>query len=145
MNICIKCEHKKHAPEGICSKKNASDDLFIRCVGGWSKVKHYYLKRYIDTFTTSMRDKWEGNLYYIDLFAGPGKCRVRDNGEEIEGSPLIALNSKYPFTKYYFIDLNKKALDSLQTRCKSHQHFKRAEIIPKDCNIAVDDIINEIP
>ena len=47
------------------------DGLYIPEVGEWSSDKHYYLGRYMDAFTTSMRDKWQG-LHYIDLFAGAG-------------------------------------------------------------------------
>ena len=46
------------------------DDLYIPTVGEWSRDKHYFLMRYIDAFTTSMKNKkWQG-LHYIDLFAG---------------------------------------------------------------------------
>ncbi|GAH89614.1 unnamed protein product, partial [marine sediment metagenome] len=69
-NVCIGCKHQKEAPDGICTIKKASDGLDIRCVGGWAKHKYFYIKRYIEIFSTSMKDKWDGNLYYIDLFAG---------------------------------------------------------------------------
>jgi hypothetical protein len=30
-----------------------------------------------------MKKKWVGKLYYVDLFAGPGKCRIRETQEEM--------------------------------------------------------------
>src|SRR5690348_5460979 len=30
-------------------------------------------------------------MYYVDLFAGPGRCRIRGTEKELDGSPLIAL------------------------------------------------------
>lgn len=142
---CMNCDYLKNASEGICSLKKASDGLLLRCVGGWSKAKHYYLKKYIDTFTTSMRLKWHGQLYYIDLFTGPGKCIIRETEEEINGSPLIALGGPYPFAGYFFVDLNKEVIDALSKRCKNHQYYDRIKLIPGDCNLIIDDIISRIP
>jgi hypothetical protein len=34
--------------------------------------------------------------------AGPGLCKIRDTGQEMDGSPLIAL--KHPFTDYTFVE-----------------------------------------
>jgi len=142
---CKNCDYHKNAPEGNCTIKIASDNLLLRCVGGWSKAKHYYLKRYIDTFTTSMRLKWHGQLYYIDLFSGPGKCIARDTEEEIDGSPMIALNVAHPFANYFFVDLDNEVLNALSERCKNHQYHNRIKLIPGDCNLIIDDIINKIP
>jgi len=142
---CKGCDYSKNAPDGICSLKTAADGLLIRCVGGWSKAKHYYFKKYIDTFVTSMRKKWNGQLYYIDLFTGPGKCRTRETEEEIDGSPMIALNAPYPFAGYFFVDLNKNALDALSQRCINHQNYGKITFINGDCNLVIDNIINAIP
>lgn len=140
---CKNCDHRKNASDGICSLKMAQDGFLIRCVGGWSKAKHYYLKKYIDTFTTAMRKKRQ--LYYIDLFTGPGKCKVRESEEEINGSPLIALNAPYAFEGYYFVDLNKKTLNALSERVKNHQYYNRIKLKHSDCNLVIDEIIAEIP
>jgi len=109
------------------------------------KAKHYYLTRYIDTFTTSMRKKWHGELYYIDLFAGPGRCLIRDKEEEIDGSPLIALNAPYAFAGYFFVELNGEALDVLLQRCESHPNYNRVKFYSGDCNSVIDDIMDNIP
>lgn len=143
--ICKNCDYEKNAPEGICKIRDANDGYPIRCVGGWSKEKLFYLQRYIDTFTTSMRKKWNGQLYYIDLFAGPGMCRVREDQEEIEASPLLALNSKYPFMKYFFVDLNKMVLDALFKRCGNNPNKEKVEFFNGDCNEVVNSIIELIP
>ena len=36
----------------------------------------------------------------IDLFAGPGRCVLSDDSGEFDGSPILALNTKVPFTTY---------------------------------------------
>ena len=142
-SLCSNCDREKNAPEGICNIENAADGYPVRCVGGWSKL--FYLKRYIDTFTTSMRNIWEGQLYYIDLFAGPGMCRVREDHEEIEASPLLALNSRYSFKRCFFVDLSEKVLNVLLERCGNNENKERVELFNGDCNEAVDLIIDLIP
>jgi len=57
---------------------SGSDGLIARDSGAWAKEKLHYLKCYLDIFSVGMRAKWAGRLYYLDLFAGPGKCRIRD-------------------------------------------------------------------
>jgi three-Cys-motif partner protein len=142
---CKSCNYLTNAPDGVCSLKMASDGLLLRCVGAWSKAKHYYLEKYVNTFTTSMRKKWDGELYYIDLFAGSGKCLARETEEEIDGSPLIALNARYPFAGYFFVDSNKEVLDVLSERCKSYPNFDKIKFWLGDCNSVIDDIIKDIP
>lgn len=116
-----------------------TDGLPIREVGVWSKDKHHFLRRYVDVFTTSMKGKWSG-LGYIDIFAGPGMCKIRDTGEEIDGSPLIALASPKRFDAFFFGDKSKDALAALQTRFLA----QNAHVLPKlfvgDCNITADTI-----
>ena len=145
MQKCTNCDHLTNAPDGICSLKLAFDGLPLRCIGGWSRAKHYYLRRYIYAFTTGMRLKWHNQLYYIDLFAGPGRCRTRETEEEINGSPLLALNTKFPFTSYFFVESNKRTLNILAERCKSHQLYRKIHFIEGDCNERIDEITSKIP
>ena len=63
-----------------------SDGLPLRPSGKWALEKLDYLKRYIDVFETSMRNKWKIRNY-VDLLAGPGKIWVRETGEVALGSP----------------------------------------------------------
>lgn len=142
---CKNCDHESNAKDGICSLKKASDGLLLRCVGDWSKAKHYYLERYINAFTTSMRIKWYGQLYYIDLFTGPGKCVIRETEDEIDGSPMIALNAPFPFAGYYFVELNEEVFNALSVRCKKHANYNRVKLFHGDCNSVIDDIISDIP
>jgi three-Cys-motif partner protein len=142
---CKGCNYDRNAPNGICIPRPASDGLPLRCVGGWSKEKYYYLKRYIDAFTTATRLKWHGKIYYIDLFAGPGRSRVRDTEEEIDASPLLALNSSFPFANYFFADLDPGVLSVLSERCKSHALYRSIYFMEGDCNKIIDEIISRIP
>lgn len=92
-----------------------------------------------------MRKRWKGELYFIDLFAGPGKCVVKGMNKEIDGSPLIALKSPFPFAKYFFVERNEEAYKALSERYKSHSYAERVISIQGDCNVHIDDIVRQIP
>ncbi len=89
------------------------DGLPVRPSGDWAQDKLFYVKHFIDTFEKSMRGQQWRNRIYIDLFAGPGKCRDRKTKDYFLGSPLLALTTEYPFTDYFFVDLNGESLEAL--------------------------------
>ncbi len=93
------------------------DGLAVRPSGPWIERKFFYLTRYADIFTRGMGKKWgQDGLTYIDLFAGPGRCLIESNGQERDGSPLIALN--YEFSKYILVESDPNNLAALRQRCK---------------------------
>jgi three-Cys-motif partner protein len=113
-------------------EQSGSDGLVVRASGGWAREKLYYLERYLDIFSVGMKAKWSGRLYYLDLFTGPGKCRIRDTEEETDGSPLIAL--KFNFAKYFFIEADTRCCQALTARVKDRAPEKDVDIIQGDCN-----------
>lgn len=120
-----------------------ADGLPLRKVGYWSKNKLGYLAAYAYIFTTSMRQKWF--TVYVDLFAGPGKSQLKDTGEVIKGSPLVALELVYPFQRYIFVEADPEALDTLEKRAAPYK--EKVEIHTKgiDCNAAPREITSLIP
>lgn len=123
---------------------NATDDgLFLREAGDWSKEKLRYVADYMGIFTTSMRKKWF--LVYVDLFAGPEKSKIRDTGEVIKGSPLLALDLAYRFNKYIFVEVDSELLKALEERIAPYQG--KVEMKPKggDCNRVANEIVLLIP
>lgn len=140
MGTCAGCKHDKEAPDGICARRLSEEDqLPLRCVGEWSRHKFYYVRRYLEASQTAMRKKWPVRNYF-DLFCGPGRCIDRDSEQELDGSPLIALRTKPPFTNYYFLDANPVCIDALETRCAQ---FSDASISLEkaDCNAAIKGIV----
>ena len=122
-----------------------SDGLPVREVGSWSQDKHHFLERYIDIFTASMsRRPWEG-LGYIDLFAGPGRCKIRGTDKEIDGSPLLALAARDPFDFFVFADTSSDSIRALKQRFRN----RRAHVDPltyeANCNTAIGRIAEELP
>jgi spore photoproduct lyase len=142
---CRECDHEENAPDGVCTVRHGSDGLPVRCVGEWSKEKHFYLQQYIGILTTAMRKRWPG-LCYIDLFAGPGRCRVWGTGDEIDGSPLIALKARSRFDRYIFVELDSECLQTLKARAASFPELRdRIAFIPGDCNREIEKVVHEIP
>ena len=121
------------------------DGLPARDSGEWVKEKQFYVQRYIDTFETAMRDQPWRRRIFIDLFSGPGKCLIRGTNEYLLGSPLLALITKYPFTDYYFGDLEQQNIQNLQERSKgstvSQDHI---QYLTGNANQKVKDVVNDI-
>ena len=119
------------------------DGLYIPEVGEWSKDKHYFLQRYIDAFTSSMKSKnWSG-LHYIDLFAGAGIGCLRDSKKLDWGSPLIAAQAPNAFTSIHLCELIKKKFDALQKRIIKYHN--NAQVLNGDANELISGIVEKIP
>jgi three-Cys-motif partner protein len=118
------------------------DGLPMRNSGPWVREKLDYLQRYIDVFETAMRRKWPSRSY-IDLFAGPGKCRLPDKSVLL-GSPLLALNARYPFTSYYFVDCSNRNIEALRQRCSLYRDPDCVELMCEDADNAVQAIVQRL-
>jgi three-Cys-motif partner protein len=121
------------------------DGLLARESGEWVKEKLFYVKRYIDAFEVAMRDKTWRRRIFIDLFAGPGKCTIREIKEIVLGSPLLALQTPYPFTDYYFVDMEQQNIDVLTKRSQtSSVPNEYVHILIGDANQRVKEIVADI-
>lgn len=119
------------------------DGLVIPKVGEHSKYKHYFIERYIYAFTTSMKSKKWAGLHYIDLFAGAGIEKLKNSGELAWGSPLIAVQSPYPFTRVHLCEENEKKFSALKIRVNKLR--PDSQILFGDANEKIHDILREIP
>lgn len=119
---------------------NGSDGLPARGSGFWAKEKLYYLERYLDIFSVGMHKKWSGNLYYVDLFSGPGLCLITETKEEFDGSPLIAL--KYDFAKYFFFESDPDCYKALKRRIENRcpNKLNVIELIEGDSNAEIANV-----
>ena len=116
-----------------------NDGLPIRDSGNWVNDKLYYLARYLKIFSVGMKNKWPRRLYYVDLFAGPGRCRIRETQQEIDGSPLVALLG-FDFAKYFFFEADPASFEALQKRVKQRApgKWENVKMIPGDCNDTIE-------
>jgi len=117
-----------------------SDGHIVRSSGAWVQEKLYYLEHYLDIFSVGMKNRWAGKLYYLDLFAGPGRCLIRDTQEEIDGSPLIAL--KFNFAEYFFFEADEECCKALRARIESGfpEKLKSVHVINEDCNSGIGHV-----
>lgn len=127
-------------------------------VGPWAKDKLDRLGKYLNAYTTIMRKQsWCSGFVYIDAFAGPGRHEVRhkegtqrlqnlllsvatfsqqDEGQSkfIEGSPRIALEIKFPFSWYVFIEKHPARVADLQDLQKEYRETRNIVVRQSDCN-----------
>ena len=121
------------------------DGLVIPEVGDWSKDKHHFLQRYLDAFTTAMKDKqWQG-LHYIDLFAGAGIERLEKSRQLDWGSPLLAAQTRYPFTRLHLCEMMQDKCEALRERVGRFSLPQEPQILYGDVNKRVAEILAEIP
>src|SRR5262249_23909714 len=91
-------------------------------VGPWAKEKHQRLRRYVD-ISRAARRKWiqgHGGATYIDLYCGTGRAVIRDTGEKIDGSPLVAFKCArdvgVPFSEIHIADASEERRRAAQRR-----------------------------
>ena len=104
---------------GNCTIPAPDDGLPVQCVGPWSKRKHDILRRYLSASGGPRRGYLPpapGGAAFVDLFAGPGRARVRTTGELDDGSPLIALKQPLGFTRLVLCELDPENADALRRR-----------------------------
>lgn len=117
----------------------ADDGLPANEVGPWAKVKYALVGLYGEIFSKGMKDKWDRRIY-IDLFAGSGRVRVRDTGEILNASPLIALGVTHPYDLYIFCEQDGGNLSTLKQRVATLHPDANVEYILGDCNAQVSQI-----
>jgi three-Cys-motif partner protein len=101
-------------------------------IGYWSEVKLDIIRDYAKPYSTILtKKKWCKGHHYIDAFAGAGVHISKATGGFVEGSPLIALNTKPPFTNYHLIDLDSGKTGNLR---KMTAKIPSAKIYEGDCN-----------
>jgi three-Cys-motif partner protein len=105
-------------------------------VGGWATQKIHFLTQYLGIFAAGMKSKWGGNIHYIELCSGPGRCLVRETAREMDGSALAVLGhqaAQYLKTAT-FIDYNPKVVQALNDRISRMETTPDAVAIEADYN-----------
>ncbi len=140
-------------------------------VGPWAKDKLDRLGKYLNAYTTIMKEqRWCKGYHYIDAFAGPGEHEIRQRkagnchytrqalfevssyGSESEeqrlflaGSPRVALDVKHPFTRYVFIERSPNRIAELE-KLKDEYGSSRSIIIRKeDCTVYLRNRVAKNP
>jgi three-Cys-motif partner protein len=108
-------------------RASKDDGLPARVSGAWAREKLAYLAKYMSIFNGGMKNKWD--RVYLDLMAGPGRCVEDDTGAEFDGSPLLAVNQKVPFTEIVLVEGEPILAAALRRRVQSN-----ALVVEADCN-----------
>jgi three-Cys-motif partner protein len=120
------------------------DGLLAPVVGSWSIKKHHFLRRYVDAFTTAMKNKRWSGLHYIDLFASAGLEKIKETGSLEWGSALIAAQCPY-FTQLHLCELRKTRFSALAARVSRHPQRLKPQLIHGDANTVVHAVTSSLP
>jgi three-Cys-motif partner protein len=98
-----------------------SDGLPVQCVGPWVEDKYFFLERYLNASCEARRkfaDK--NNAVFIDLFAGPGRCIIKNEQREIDSGGFLAFKrDEAPFNEYFYFDISSVNTKALEKRINS--------------------------
>jgi three-Cys-motif partner protein len=88
--------------------------LVVENVGPWAIDKLKIVTDYIQASSAARRRFLKSEAAYIDVFCGPGRSKIRDTGQFIDGSPIAAFkkaqSSLAPFTSINISDTDQELL-----------------------------------
>lgn len=123
--------------------------------GNWTTDKLERIRKYLKAYTTIMRKQNFNQFMYVDAFAGTGWLTLKQNEpselplfpditEEnskinLDGSARIALQVEPRFTKYIFVEKDKKRFKQLENL---KQEFSDRDILLEnsDANVFIREI-----
>jgi three-Cys-motif partner protein len=131
----------------LCKIYETDDGLPVRDAGRWTADKLYFWNRYTDITTRAMvgHSRWPAGLAYVDLFAGPGICTLRETKQRIPGSTLIAANAPKQFEAVLAAELEPELADALSRRLKTTPASAVAKVFAGSCNDSIDQIVKHVP
>jgi three-Cys-motif partner protein len=105
------------------------DGLLVSEAGAWTLEKHARLRKYVDA-AHGARRRFRGRTSYIDLYCGPGRVRIRETGDTLDGSPLVAWEAggRYgdQFGEFLLADDNPASVAAAKQRLESRGAKVRA-------------------
>ena len=113
-------------------------------IHSWASQKYQRVSYYGSLFSSAMKNKWDCRVY-LDLYSGAGKGRVKETGDILPGSPLLALNSNDPYDMYVFCEQEPQYLEALQARVTNYFPGSNCVYITGDTNDSVNQILSALP
>ena len=117
--------------DGLCTRfVSVLDGLPVRSVGEWAYEKIYRLVQYFGIFAGGMKNQWEA-LNYLEIGSGPGRCIIRDDCTEMDGTALaVVRNPQFvSLKKALFIDASSRVTEILNQRLAALESTPKAEAI----------------
>ena len=91
------------------------DGLYTPTVKEHSRRKIRLHDYYVSLFSTGMKKKWPQRAY-LGLYSGAGRACVAETGEIVPTTALSAVQIRDPFTKYIFVDDDRRCIEALEAR-----------------------------
>lgn len=111
--------------------------------GFWTRGKLELLRRYLDAFTTTTKNKSTERIYF-DIFGGQPENRERLTDDVLDGSARIALSiGDPPFTRLRFFELEPYA-NRLKGALRSDFSDRDFEVVSGDCNITIGPALKSL-
>jgi three-Cys-motif partner protein len=109
-----------------------SNELQLDEIGPWSEVKLEIVRKYAAAYSTILAKQPAIKAHlYVDGFAGAGTHLSKATGQDVPGSPTIALRTEPLFKELHFVDLDGARITEL-TRLS--QGDPRVTVHHGDCN-----------
>jgi hypothetical protein len=108
--------------EGVCNKAVSEVDRgAVRCVGPWAFEKIHFLTRYFGIFGAGRHKAWQGNVHYIEICSGPGRCINRSTAEESDGTAMAVMHhdAYQLYRSVTFLDKSQLVITALNDRIKA--------------------------
>ena len=115
---CDRMSRRDFIENGLCTQTNSVlDSLPARCAGSWAYDKIYRLVQFFGIFANRMKNQWKG-LNYVEICSGPGRCVIRDQRLEIDGTALpIITHPVFPqLRKALCVDAGIQVVEALTVR-----------------------------
>lgn len=129
---------------GLLGGRLEDDGLFTPSIKEHSLRKIRLHNHYVSVFSTAMKDKWPQRAY-LGLYAGPGRAKVAGTSEIVATSAISAMQVRYPFTKYIFVDKDPDCIAALKARIDALDGDYDVSFIDKDVSVAVPEVMREMP
>jgi three-Cys-motif partner protein len=96
------------------------EGLWVESVGPWAKEKLEIVTDYVQ-ISSATRRKYT-HCGFIDVFSGPGRSRIRDTPELIDGSPVAVYRkslTSHPFSTFHISDADSELSASAAIRLRN--------------------------
>jgi three-Cys-motif partner protein len=120
------------------------DGLYTPDIKAHSLEKIGLHNAYADRFTSSMYRKWP-QLAYVGLYSGAGRALVARPKEIVETTAMGVFRLHRPFTKYIFVDNDRRCLEALRARVASLSTTHDVTYMHGDTADLVDEVRGALP
>lgn len=111
--------------------------------GFWTEAKLDILSAYLRAFATAGSKKAQGQLTYLDLFAGNASNQRRDTQQDIQGSSVRALEALPEYARIFLFERDSVAAE-LRSNLRSRFPARSFEVVPGDSNVTLDGVLDQL-